>query len=104
MQQNLPWRHTIFNLDKFEPTGSSIKENERILYSNHSYKLANYYKNHRNFKNVLDIKSTVFGMGKADYPDELIEKADSLSFYKVCIHGIILVFNNLFIVSYKTSK
>src|SRR5699024_12639385 len=47
MQQNLPWRHTIFNLDKFEPTGSSIKENERILYSNHSYKFENYYNNHR---------------------------------------------------------
>lgn len=104
MQQNLPWRHTIFNLDKFEPTGSSIKENERILYSNHSYKLANYYKNHRNFKNVLHIKSTVFGMGKADYPDELNEKADSLSFYKECIHGLSLAFNKLYNLNEESSK
>src|SRR5699024_9535535 len=59
---------------------------------------------HRNFKNVLHIKSTVFGMGKADYPDELNEKADSLSFYKECIHGLSLAFNKLYNLNEESSK
>src|SRR5699024_9946010 len=44
MQRNLAWNHTIFNLDEFEPDERFIEETEKVLYSNHSYKLANYYR------------------------------------------------------------
>lgn len=96
MQQNMAWNHTIFNLDDYEPSESAKEENDRILYSNHSYKLANYYKNQRKFKNAFHIKSTVFGMGKADFPVELDQKSDDFVFYKKCIHGLSLAFKKLY--------
>src|SRR5699024_8111570 len=86
MQKNLAWNHTIFNLYEFETEERFIKENETVLYSNHSNKLANYYRNHRKFDNALHIKATVFGMGKADFPEELDNKSDALKFYEKCIH------------------
>lgn len=96
MQKNLAWNHTIFNLDEFEPDERFIEENEKALYSNHSYKLANYYRNHRKFDDALHIKSTVFGMGKADFPEDLDNKSDDLKFYEKCIHGLSVAFKKLY--------
>jgi len=96
MQRNLAWNHTIFNLDEFEPDERFIEETEKVLYSNHSYKLANYYRNYRKFDNALHIKSTVFGMGKADFPEELDNKSDDFKFYKKCIHGLSVAFKKLY--------
>src|SRR5699024_3120271 len=46
--------------------------------------------------NALHIKSTVFGMGKADFPEELDNKSDDFKFYKKCIHGLSVAFKKLY--------
>lgn len=104
MQQNMAWSHTIFNLDYYAPSEEIRQENDKILYSNHSFKLANYYKNQRKFENALHIKSTVFGMGKADFPTELNDKSDDYTFYKQCIHGISLAFKKLYNLDEEAEK
>src|SRR5699024_111052 len=104
MQKNLAWNHTSFNLDEFEPDERFIEESEKVLYSNHSYKLANYYRNHRKFDNALHIKSTVFGMGKADFPEELDNKSDDFKFYEKCIHGLSVAFKKLYSLDEEAPK
>src|SRR5699024_510614 len=54
----------------------------------HSFSLANYYRNEKQYKDVFHIKSTVFGMGKADFPTTLDKIEEDYEFYKKCVHGI----------------
>ncbi|WP_020006172.1 hypothetical protein [Salinicoccus albus] len=104
LKENMVWNHTIFNLDEFTPSKKFTEYNQHILYSNHSFNLANYYKNERKFDHALHIKSTVFGLGKADFPAELDDSRDSYDFYQKCIHGLSVAFRKLYTVKDEAPK
>src|SRR5699024_5201832 len=55
--------------------------------SRHAYSLINYYRDHKKYYKALHIKSTAFGMGKADFSKELDNKEDTHEFYEKCLYG-----------------
>lgn len=90
MKSYLGWNHSIINLSKYTFSDSKEKNinSSTIFNSIHSYSLANYYKYIKKYKKAVHIKSTLFGLGKADFPKELDTHMDTFDFYKLCIHGI----------------
>lgn len=88
MKKNIPWNHTIINLYDYNVNSKHDSYLSKFVNSKHSYRLASYYKYEKRYSNALHIKSTVFGMGKADFPKELDVHSNSLDFYKKCIHGL----------------
>src|SRR5699024_7705515 len=56
--------------------------------SRHAYSLINYYRDHKKYYKALHIKSTAFGMGKADFSKELDNKEDTHEFYEKCLYGL----------------
>lgn len=88
MKRNLGWKHEIINISDFQVSGEEYNHLLELLNSKHSFGLRNYYENHKKYQHALHIKSTVFGMGKADFKVSLDQKQDTIEFYKKCLHGI----------------
>lgn len=88
LKDNLGWDHSIINLTDYKVENEDIKYSNKFFNSRHSFSLASYYKYVKNYRNVIHIKSTVFGMGKADYPKILDEYEENIDFYKKCVHGL----------------
>ncbi|WP_166626544.1 hypothetical protein [Jeotgalicoccus sp. S0W5] len=87
MRDYLGWNHSIIKLSHYTPSKDEIKELNKIYNSKHAYALANYYKN-KKYNKAIHVKSTVFGMGKADFPSDLDQQEDTFDFYKKCVHGL----------------
>lgn len=79
MTENLGWNHTMADLGRHEP--SDMDYFKDVLNSKHSHRLAQYYRD-RGFYKALHIKSTVFGVGKGDYPRDLDAIRDVVLDYK----------------------
>ncbi|MFD2830013.1 hypothetical protein [Corticicoccus populi] len=88
MKEYLGWNHNIINLEDYLPTKYKNNINHILFNSTHSYSLANYYRSKQKYFKAVHIKSTVFGMGKADFPKSLDKSSDSFDFYKLCLHGL----------------
>lgn len=88
MREHLGWNHSIINLDNYQVSKNEATRNNIKYNSKHSYSLANYYSSVKKDNKALHIKSTVFGMGKADFPKELDNFLETLEFYKKCVHGL----------------
>lgn len=88
MKKYLGWNHNIIKLSDYAPSKEKINELSEIYNSKHAYALANYYRDTKKYDKAIHVKSTVFGMGKADFPKELDSHKDTLEFYKKCIHGL----------------
>lgn len=87
MKDYLGWNHSIINLSDYTPTKEQIKSLAKVYNSKHAYSLANYYRE-KDYYKAIHVKSTVFGMGKADFPKSLDSQEESLEFYKKCVHGL----------------
>lgn len=88
MKRNLRWKHDIINIFDFQVSGGEYNYLLELFNSKHSFGLRNYYENHKKYRHALHIKSTVFGMGKADFNVNLDQQEDSLEFYRKCLHGL----------------
>lgn len=88
MKRNLGWKHDIINIFDFQVSPEEYKQSLELFNSKHSFGLRNYYENHKKYKHALHIKSTVFGMGKADFNTNLDQQEDTLEFYTKCLHGL----------------
>lgn len=86
-KENLGWNHSIINLSDYDVSKEQKTYNNKFFNSRHAFSLAEYYK-FKKYKNILHIKSTVFGMGKGDFSSSLDFQEETLDFYKECIHGI----------------
>lgn len=88
MKKYLGWNHTIIDLDDYKPSKSEVDTYLKKFNSRHAYSLINYYRDHKKYYKALHIKSTAFGMGKADFSKELDNKEDTHEFYEKCIYGL----------------
>lgn len=88
MKDNLQWNHEIIDLTEIPLSKDELKFYEQYYNSKHGYRLDKYYREHKNYYKALHIKSTVFGMGKADFPASLDAKASSSDYYRRSVHGI----------------
>ena len=79
MTENLGWHHTMADLGKHEP--EDIDYFKEILNSKHSHRLAQYYRDKGYYK-ALHIKSTIFGVGKADFSGNLDRIDENIKDYK----------------------
>ena len=80
MKDNMNWNHAIINLGDYDVQEDTDYYKE-VLNSKHSPRLAQYYKEKGYYK-ALHIKSTIFGVGKADYESHLDHITDDLNEYK----------------------
>lgn len=94
MKRYLGWNHRIIDLDDYKPTKEEISDYLKVFNSRHAYSLINYYRYYRGYYKALHIKSTGFGMGKADFPKNLDEKTDTFEFYEKCLDGLKSGFKN----------
>lgn len=88
MKDNLKWNHKIIDLTEIPLSKDELKFYEQYYNSKHGYRLDKYYREYKKYYKALHIKSTVFGMGKADFPASLDAKASSLDYYRRSVHGI----------------
>lgn len=88
MKKYLGWNHTIIDLDDYKPSKSEVDTYLKKFNSRHAYSLINYYRDHKKYYKALHVKSTAFGMGKADFSKELDIKEDTHEFYEKCIYGL----------------
>ncbi|TVT28871.1 hypothetical protein FO441_00910 [Salinicoccus cyprini] len=88
MKNNMGWNHSIVNLSDYKPDKQVASILEERFNSRHAYGLINYYRDEKGYKHALHIKSTVFGMGKADFKKSLDQSEETLDFYKKCVHGL----------------
>lgn len=88
MKENLKWSHEIINISEYKNTKEDNQYLTSILNSRHSYGLRKYYREKKKYHHALHIKSTVFGMGKADFHPSLNKYGNRLEFYKKCFHGL----------------
>ncbi len=80
MRENMNWNHAIINLGDYRMPENTYYYKE-VLNSKHSPRLAQYYKD-KGYHKALHIKSTIFGVGKADYDPQLDHITDDLNEYK----------------------
>lgn len=88
LEKNFRINHTQIDLANY-----SLKNNERdyfkkILQTAHSFSLIDYFKNERKFNKALHIKSTVFGMGKSDFPLNKNHNPETFKEMSEFIHGV----------------
>ena len=88
MKSNLGWKHEIINIFNFQVPKEQYREYNALFNSKHSFGLRNYYENHKNYRHALHVKSTVFGMGKADFKMNLDNPEENFDFYTSCLHGL----------------
>jgi len=86
--ENFNVNHTEVDLADFN-LGTSEKEHAlEILQSTHSFPLIDYFRNERKFYKALHIKSTVYGMGKSDFPLIKNHMPQTIDEMKEFIHGV----------------
>jgi len=88
IKENMQWNHSIISIRDYTPPKEELEHMKQFYNSHHAFGLINYYRNEKKYNHAIHIKSTVFGMGKADYDDALDNRQDTFSFYKKCIHGL----------------
>lgn len=88
MKDNLRWNHSIIDLTDIPLSKEELNFYESYYNSKHGYRLDKYYRENRKYYKTLHIKSTVFGMGKADFPAALNAKSSNIDYYKRSVHGI----------------
>lgn len=65
---NLNINHSLVDLSNYNLKGEERDSALQSLQTTHSFPLIDYFRNKRHFSKALHIKSTVFGMGKSDFP------------------------------------
>lgn len=88
MKDNLRWNHSIIDLTDIPLSKEELNFYESYYNSKHGYRLDKYYRENKKYYKTLHIKSTVFGMGKADFPAALNAKSSNIDYYKRSVHGI----------------
>ena len=88
MKDNLRWNHSIIDLTDISLSKEELNFYESYYNSKHGYRLDKYYRENKKYYKTLHIKSTVFGMGKADFPAALNAKSSNIDYYKRSVHGI----------------
>lgn len=88
MKEYLGWNHSIINLGDYNISKEQDLINRKKYNSVHAFNLSNYYKEAKNYYKAIHVKSTVFGLGKADFSEKLDNHKDTYNFYKLCIHGL----------------
>lgn len=88
MKDNMRWNHSIIDLTEIPLAKEELDFYESYYNSKHGYRLDKYYREYKNYHKALHIKSTVFGMGKGDFPTTLDAKSSDLNYYKKSVHGI----------------
>lgn len=86
--RNFKIKHSLINLERFDLTGTEREELKLKLQSSHSFPLLAYFRHNRKLHRALHIKSTIFGMGKADFPltrnQQPLKIAEMVGF----VHGV----------------
>ena len=88
LEKNFRINHTQIDLADYNLTVSEREYYKSILQTAHSFSLIDYFKNERKFKKALHIKSTVFGMGKSDFPLNKNHNPETYKEMKEFIHGV----------------
>src|SRR5699024_9594199 len=79
---------TKVDLADFNLSNSEKKQALEVLQSTHSFPLIDYFRNERKFNKALHIKSTVYGMGKSDFPLIKNHAPKTIEDMKEFIHGV----------------
>lgn len=104
MKDNLQWNHEILDLTEIPLSKDELNFYEKYYNSKHGYRLDKYYREYKNYYKTLHIKSTVFGMGKADFPPSLDAKSSSTDYYRRSVHGISKNFEEYYDVEKEIDK
>lgn len=88
LSENMNLNHSLVELSDYDLKGEEREYYKTILQSAHSFPLIDYFKNKRQFNKVLHIKSTVFGMGKSDFPLGKNHNPQTYEEMKDFIHGV----------------
>lgn len=85
---NLNVNHTMVDLSKYNLKDEERKNALKTLQTAHSFSLIDYFRNERKFNKALHIKSTVYGMGKSDFPLNKNHNPQTLEEMAEFIHGV----------------
>lgn len=85
---NLNVNHTMIDLADFNLKGGERENALETLQTAHSFSLIDYFRNERKFNKALHIKSTVYGMGKSDFPLRKNHNPLTLEEMTDFIHGV----------------
>ncbi|WP_411843709.1 hypothetical protein [Salinicoccus sp. HZC-1] len=88
LEKNFRINRTQVNLADYNLKGEEREYYKNILQTAHSFPLIDYFKNERKFKKALHIKSTVFGMGKSDFPLNKNHNPETYKEMGEFIHGV----------------
>lgn len=88
LSKNFCINHTQVNLADYNLEEREKEYYKTILQTAHSFSLIDYFKNARKLKKALHIKSTVFGMGKSDFPLTKNHNPKTYDEMKEFIHGV----------------
>lgn len=85
---NLNVNHTMVDLADYNLQGDERKNALHTLQTAHSFSLIDYFRNERKFNKALHIKSTVYGMGKSDFPLKKNHNPATYEEMNDFIHGV----------------
>lgn len=85
---NLNVNHTMVDLADYNLKGEERKNALKSLQTAHSFSLIDYFRNERKFNKDLHIKSTVYGMGKSDFPLKKNHNPETYEEMSEFIHGV----------------
>lgn len=88
LEKNFRINHTQVNLADYDLKNDEREYYKSILQTAHSFSLIDYFKNDRKFDKALHIKSTVFGMGKSDFPLNKNHNPETYEEMGDFIHGV----------------
>lgn len=86
--KNLNVNHTMVDLADYNLQGDERKNALQTLQTAHSFPLIDYFRNERQFNKALHIKSTVYGMGKSDFPLKKNHNPETYEEMSEFIHGV----------------
>ncbi|MFC3900407.1 hypothetical protein [Aliicoccus persicus] len=87
MKDNLKWKHEIVDLSKIPLSKEELEFYKEYYNSKHGYRIDKYYREYKKHKNVLHIKSNVFGMGKADFSPSFDKISNTMDYLKKSVRG-----------------
>lgn len=85
---NLNVNHTMVDLADYNLQGGERENALQNLQTAHSFSLIDYFRNERKFNKALHIKSTVYGMGKSDFPLKKNHNPETYEEMSDFIHGV----------------
>lgn len=86
---NLNVNHTMVDLADYNLKGNERKNALQTLQTAHSFSLIDYFRNERKFNKAIHIKSTVYGMGKSDFPLKKNHNPNTYDEMSDFIHGVL---------------